>query len=274
MGSSATKAVILIGLALATATHAADAAAAETTKDPRDFGGTWMRVYEPGDQDNFFMGTDLPYKPETQNIVAERLELFKNGRSVANAHHTCRPTGVLGMTAPKATVLVAQTQQQLAIISQEDREVRHIHLDRSLPAQARATYSGHSVGRWEENTLVIETIGFNDKGQLDEVGTPHSEQLRVTERWTKDADDNGLTVEFTFTDSKAYTRAFTKTRAYRRISDVRILDHDCAENPREDGFENLTFQDDWFKPVCIRHVNNGVAAEKVVCTRPMDKTKP
>lgn len=264
---------LLSGIALAGlgcfsgAASAADTAkTASATTDARSFAGMWRRVTVPRDPSDFIISTDLPYKPETQNIAATHRELFKQGRAAASAHLTCRPTGVQGVTTPKEAVLFMQTDKKLAMFSQEDREVRHVYIDAVHPKKVRPSYSGHSVGHWEGNVLVIDTIGYNGKGQLDEMGNPHSDQLHVVERWSKSEDGNLLNATFTITDPVNYTQAFTAKRQYRRTPGMRLLDYDCAENPRSDDFSNLTFEQDWFKPTCVRPVEAGIAAEKVVCT--------
>lgn len=241
-------------------------------RDARNFAGTWKRAVT-GDASDFILGVDLPYKPEAQNLAADHIKWFKEGRSKASAHLTCRPTGVQGVTATKNEVLILQNTGELAMIFQEDREVRHVYLNRSHPKQLKPSYSGHSIGRWEGNTLVIDTIGYNGKGQLDEMGNPHSDQLHVVERWTKGKGDNTINVEFTFTDPVYYTKPFTKTRELVRTVGGRIFDYDCGENPRSDDFENLTFDSDWFKPVCVRPVKDGIAGEKVVCTPAVSRPK-
>lgn len=243
----------------------ANAGGNSESTDARSFEGTWKRAMT-GDASDFILGVDLPYTPEAQNLAADNLQRFKDGRSKASAHLTCRPTGVQGVTATKNEVLILQSAGEIAMIFQEDREVRHVYLNQSHPKSVEPSYSGHSIGRWEGNTLVIDTIGYNGKGQLDEMGNPHSDQLHVVERWTKGKDGNSVEVEFTFTDPVYYIKPFTKTRALVRSPGARIFDYDCGENPRSDDFENLTFENDWFKPTCVRPVKDGVAGEKVVCT--------
>lgn len=241
------------------------AQAAPPAVDEHGFEGTWVRA-STHDISDFLLGVDLPYKPETQNIVAEHLHLFKEGRSAASAHLTCRPTGVQGVTASKSGMLMLVTPTEIVMIFQEDREVRHIFMNQRHPDNLQATYSGHSIGHWEGKTLVVDTVGYNGRGQLDEVGNPHSDQLHVVERWTPSADGDTLTGEFTFSDPVYYTQSFTKTREFRRSPGQRVGDYDCAENPRSDDFDILTFETDWFKPTCVRQVENGVAADKVTCT--------
>jgi hypothetical protein len=255
------------GFALAISLSPAQATADESAavNDPRNFQGTWQRVRN-GMTEDFVLGVDLPYKPEAQNLAADHLQWFKEGRSKASAHLTCRPTGVQGVTAPKSAILILQTPAKMYVITQEDREVRFVYMNQVHPRKIKPSYSGNSIGHWDGNTLVIDTIGFNGKGQLDEMGNPHSDQLHFVERWTKSADGNTLTAQFTITDPVYYTRPFTKTRRWQRAPGARIADYDCSENPRADDFENLTFENDWFKPTCVREVNNGVTADKVVCT--------
>lgn len=234
-------------------------------KDPHDLEGTWTDLPT---NSPFLLGIDLPYKPEAQNIAADHLELFKQGHSVASAHLTCRPTGVQGVTSPKGPVLILQTPEKLVFIAEEDREVRKVFLNDQHPQDLKPSYSGDSVAHWEANTLVIDTSGYNGKGQLDEVGNPHSEQLHMVQRLTKSADSNTLTNVITFDDPKYYTRPFTKTRTWRRNSGVKLDDYDCAENPRADLFEVLTWRHDWFRPTCQFPIKNGALADKIVCSRP------
>lgn len=249
------------------------ALAADAINQARDFSGMWSMVDASGrpggyGRDSFLIGVDLPYKPEGQDIAADHLEAMQAGRSFASAHLMCRPTGVQGITAPKEGILVMQASDKIAFIGQKDREVRRVLMNSSHPKNLRPTYTGHSVGRWEGNTLVIDTIGYSDKGQLDEVGNPQSTQLHVVERLTKSADGTMLTNELTITDPVYYTRPFTVTRSFRRAPGARILDFDCAENPRSDDFATFTFKDDWFKPVCMLPVKDNVVADKVICNPP------
>ena len=257
---------IVLGLMLASNAHGAQSA----QNNIRDFSGTWRdwqsTIGDTQTNQMFVIGVDLPYKPATQDLTSDRLEMFKAGRDRASPHLTCRPTGVQGFTAQKGAMLVVQSPQQIALLFEDDREVRHVYLNQQHPAEIKPSYTGDSIGRWDGNTLVIDTIGYNGKGQLDEIGTPHSMQLHLVERITKSKDGHTLTDEITFTDPEYYTRPFTKTRTWSLVPGTRLRDYDCAENPREDDFDKLTFDNDWYKPTCVRPVKNGKAAEKVVCS--------
>lgn len=237
--------------------------AAQAQSDPRNLEGTWANLPT---NSPFLIGDDLPYKPEGQNLAADRIAAFRAGKTIANAHLTCRPTGVQGFTAPKGPVLVVRTKTELVFISQEDREVRRIFMNETEhPKGLHPTYSGHSIGHWEGNTLVVDTVGFNAYGILDEAGNPHSENMHLVERFTLSDDGKTLTNELTVTDPTFYTAPFTRKRVWTRNPGVKLLDYDCAENPRADLFEIMSFDKDWFKPTCIRDVVDGIASEKVAC---------
>ena len=91
---------------------------------------------------------------------------------------------------------------------------------------------GNSVGHWEEDTLVIDTIGFNEKTRLDTIGHPHSSQLHVVERLTR-TDSTHMTYEVTVTDAKAYTEPFTNQRIFTLKPDWELMEYSCEENNKE-----------------------------------------
>jgi hypothetical protein len=263
---SLSVAALVVVLLANSAAGAADAASAASAS-ARDFEGTWVDLPT---NSPFLLGVDLPYRPAAQDITATRLELFKIGHASASAHLMCRPTGIQGVTSPKGPVLILQTPEKLVFIAEEDREVRRVYLNAEHPQDLQPTYSGHSVAKWEGDTLVIDTIGYNGKGQMDEVGNPHGKQMHMVQRLTKSADGQYITNEITFNDPEYYTQAFTKTRQWQRISGVKLVDYNCAENPREDLFKEFTWQSEDFRPVCMYPDNNGVVGEKIVCT-PLQK---
>jgi hypothetical protein len=268
------RALVILGLMFALNAQGAQstATAQSPTNNARDFTGTWRdwqsTIGPTQTSQMFVIGVDLPYKPATQDLTSKRLEMFKEGRDRASPHLTCRPTGLQGMTAQKGAMLIMQSPEKLALIFEDDREVRHVYLNQAHPADLKPSYTGDSTGRWDGNTLVIDTIGYNGKGQLDEIGTPHSAQLHLVERVTKSKDGRTLTDELTFTDPVYYTQPFTKVRTWSSVPGERLRDYDCAENPRQDDIDKMTFENDWFKPVCVRPVKDGLASDKVVCSLP------
>ena len=112
---------------------------------------------------------------------------------------------------------------------------RQIYTDgRELPHEYNLpAYMGYSVGRWDRDTFVVETGGFNDKVRFDLVGLPHSDQLRITERFRR-RDFGHLDVEMTFNDPKMYTKPFTIRIPHTLLPDADIFEmfseneKDCA----------------------------------------------
>ena len=100
---------------------------------------------------------------------------------------------------------------------------------REHPKDLEQTYMGHSIGRYEGDTLVIDTIGFNDKTWLDPMGLPHSDALHVVERISR-TDHDTLQVDYTLDDPKAYTKPWTAQRIFNLHPDWQIKEYVCAEN--------------------------------------------
>jgi len=108
---------------------------------------------------------------------------------------------------------------------------RQIFTDgRKHPEDPSPTWYGHSIGRWEGDTLVIDTIGINDKFWLDSKGTPHTEQLHLVEKWTR-TDYATLTRVVTIDDPGAFTKPFDVTyTAKLGTPDSEIFEYICIEN--------------------------------------------
>jgi hypothetical protein len=110
---------------------------------------------------------------------------------------------------------------------------RQIHMDgRALPKDPNPTFMGYSVGRWDGDTLVVDTIGFKDTTWLDMGGHPHTEDLHITERFRR-RDFGHMDLEVTFEDPKAYTRAWTVKNSINLVADTELLEYVCAENERD-----------------------------------------
>jgi hypothetical protein len=103
---------------------------------------------------------------------------------------------------------------------------------RGLPKDPNPSWQGYSVGHWEGDTLVIESAGFNDKTWLDFSGHPHSEALRVTERFHR-KDFGHLDLKMTFDDPKAYNRPWTIALTVDLMPDTELLEYVCNENERD-----------------------------------------
>jgi len=118
----------------------------------------------------------------------------------------------------------------LILILNPDLTYRQIFLDgRALEAAPNPSWMGYSVGRWEGDTLVVESSGFNDRTWLDHDGHPHTEGLRTTERYRRRNVGN-LELEVTFTDPAAYARPWTVAVRAELAPDTEMIEFVCNEN--------------------------------------------
>jgi len=124
---------------------------------------------------------------------------------------------------------ILQTSTAVAILS-DDLTYRVIHMDgRQLEANPAPQWMGYSVGRWEGDTLIVESVGFNDKTWLNDAGLPHTEALRMTERYRR-PDFGHLQVEVTFTDPAAYVKPWGFTAEMALAADTEMLESVCERS--------------------------------------------
>jgi hypothetical protein len=183
-------------------------------------------------------GTDVlvSYKPREIVMTAEAEAIYQHRRQGQEMFPTtlCLPAGM-----PRATLLseafkIVQTPGLTIVIHELDGFPRQIYTDgRSLPKKIEfPSWLGYSVGRWEGDTLVVDTIGFNDRSWLDGRGHPHSEAMHVTERYRR-RDVGHLDVETTIDDSKSYNKPFTFKVTHLLEVDSDIVEYFCNEGERD-----------------------------------------
>jgi hypothetical protein len=145
----------------------------------------------------------------------------------------CLPMGLSfeGFFAP---IRLVQTPKLLVLIDENGDPPRQIYLDgRPHPKEYNPSYMGHSVGHWEQDTLVVETVGFNDRNWITFSGFPETEQMRVTERFRR-PDLGHLEVELTFDDPGAFKKPFKLKRVSTLAPDnFELFEYVCAENNRD-----------------------------------------
>jgi hypothetical protein len=159
------------------------------------------------------------------------------GRSLANLGRdnpgtSCLPNGpetIMNGALPKKIV---QTPK-LIVILEETLEYRQIFLDgRPLPKDPNPSFKGYSVGHWEGDTLVVESMGFNGRNWLDAIGHPHSEDLRLTERIRRTSFGR-LEIEQTVNDPKAFEKPFNVRIDGYYLPDTDLLEYVCLENEKD-----------------------------------------
>ena len=172
---------------------------------------------------------DSPLRPEFNELFGKRVQTI--GLDSPTSH--CLPGGLpFGMLLPFPTKIV-QTPGLIVMLLEGDGTSRQVYTDgRKHPADPQPLWMGYSVGRWEGDTLVVDTRGFNDKSWLDGLGHPHSEDLRVTERFRR-RDFGHMDVEITIDDPKTYTKPFSFKVTFRLLPDTDIMELYCAENEKD-----------------------------------------
>jgi hypothetical protein len=171
---------------------------------------------------------DLPYQPWAAQLVKDRADGAR-GKEDPAAH--CVP----GM--PKLIVLpypykIYQMPGVTVILYEGFTTFRQIFTDgRALPKDPQPSWLGYSVGKWDGDTFVVDVVGFNDKGWLDDGGHPRSEAMHVTEKWRR-KDFGHMDIEFTFDDPKTYTKPWSVTIPFNLLPDTEIIENVC-ENEKD-----------------------------------------
>jgi len=144
----------------------------------------------------------------------------------------CLPASIPLATLLSEVTKIVQTPGLTLVMHEIDNGTRQIYTDgRPHPKDPNPSWLGYSTGRWDSDTLVVETIGFNGKAPLDIFGHPRSESMRITERYRR-RDVGHLDVAITFDDPVNYTRPFTINVTHLLQPDTDILEYFC-ENEKD-----------------------------------------
>jgi hypothetical protein len=174
--------------------------------------------------------------PNLKPWVKERMrkdidELLAGKKSAFTPQSSCVPAGVpffMGYGGPDPLVFL-QTAKQVWIAWREDNQTRRIYMDVPHSASLKPSWYGESVGHYEGDTLVVDTIGLNDKTFVDNFRTPHTEKLHVVERFKLVDGGKKMQVDITFEDPDAFNAPWSVMQRYDRVQ--RQMDEEiCAEN--------------------------------------------
>ena len=210
------------------------APAPRTADGKPDLSGVWGMDAGPS---LFYIPADLKpdeIKPWVGELVKQRSENFQRD----DQNTRCLPEGPRFnhfLAFPKKIV---QTPTLLIVLG-EDLSYRQVFLDgRALPQDPNPSFMGYSVGRWEGDTLVVETIGYKEVTWLDWSGHPHSEALRLTERYRR-LDFGHMEIQETFQDPDIYSRPLTVQVKATLVPDTELLEYVCAENEKDRQGQHL-----------------------------------
>jgi hypothetical protein len=206
----------------------------------RLFGASISAFSVPGDDPStfskYFLNILVDFKPGDNPMRPAAVELFrKNTEKKANSSSArCLPQGLprtdINSYAP---FKILQTPGVIAVLYEVDNTHRQIYTDgRTLPVDPQPTWGGYSVGRWDGDTLVVDAAGFNDETWLDSGGHPHSDALRVHERFYR-RDFGHMDLSVTVDDPRMYTKPFTIKVTELLQPDTDILESVCNENEKD-----------------------------------------
>jgi hypothetical protein len=172
---------------------------------------------------------DIPLQPWARQLYQERID--NNGKDHPGVR--CLPSGIPEKDNIPDGLKIVQTPDLTVFLHDSRTIFRQIFTDgRPHPKDPQPTWQGYSIGRWEGDTLVVDTIGQNGKTWLDMKGLPATESLRVIERFTRPTIGR-MNIAVTIDDPKAYTRPWTVNLAWELIPDTDVIESICEENNKD-----------------------------------------
>jgi hypothetical protein len=188
--------------------------------------------------------------PILQPWAAERVKArgdgeIRNNESDWQPLQLCKLPGVPHILLLREALVFLQEPRMITMIYQRDHQQRRVFLNQSHPRDLKASPYGHSVGHYEGDTLVVDTIGMTADDIIDYFGTPATKALHVVERYRIIDRGNTLEARFTVEDPNVFTTAWSGIQRYRRGQPQRWEEIVCAENPKDvDGGEYPIPRDD------------------------------
>ncbi|HET6957984.1 MAG TPA: hypothetical protein VFI56_15420 [Vicinamibacterales bacterium] len=191
-----------------------------------DFSGVWEKPYVP-DMSKDGKGQkgqpDLPFTPWGENEWKTY--------DAANGDYTgaCLPFGMTRSMNTPEPMQFMQSDKYLSFLFEQNSWFTVVPIDGRPHRTGDPTWFGDSVGHWEGDTLVIETVNFNGKTRLDTIGHPHSDQLQLTQRFSR-PDLGHITYEVIVNDPKTFTKSWKNVRTLTLRTDWEMMEYSCEEN--------------------------------------------
>ena len=185
---------------------------------------------------------DVPYTPDMSRGIGalpftewgeQNWKSYDPAKFDYTAH--CLPMGWTRQMNAPMPLEIMQEPNRIAMLFEAWNTFKVVPTDgRDHPKDVDPTWMGNSVGHWEGDTLVVDTIGFNDKTRLDTIGHPHSADLHTIERLTR-TDAMHIAYEITVIDQKTYTKPFTNKRTFTLKPAWELMEYACEENNKDVG---------------------------------------
>jgi hypothetical protein len=212
-------------------------------RNPASGPGPVQRIGVPDDATftkNWFGDDTNPIlQPWAAAAVRAQRERELRGVPDGSGFTTCRPMGVPFILTYVRPIQFLQEPDRVTILYQYDHQSRTVYLNRPHAKDVKPSWYGESVGYYEGDTLVVDTVGLNDKTWIDKFGTPHTEALHVIERYRLTDRGERLQVDFTVSDPGAFTMDWSGMVRFSRTEEWEapqlapagvMLEEVCAEN--------------------------------------------
>jgi hypothetical protein len=175
------------------------------------------------------------YAPDDVKLSPEAQKEWEANRIVSDSlGPRCLPSGLPMVELFPMPRRIVQTPNLIVVLYEGDQP-RQIHMDgRALPVDPNPAWSGYSVGKWDGDTLVVETVGLNPRAPLDAFSHPRSGAMRLLERWRR-RDFGHLEVQMTIEDPNYYSQSITFKYTSTLVPDDDLLEWVCTENEKDKG---------------------------------------
>jgi len=229
MMSAKTTPFIAAGILVLALLPAAYAQAPQSVAAVPDITGSWERARDASIPAAMQPPLKPQYQKEWQTRTQAAREAAAKGTPLADRATMCLPEGMPAMMGATFPMEILQSRGQVTIIQEAFTQVRRILLDQAQKAidDVEPGFYGHSVGKWEGSTLVVDTVGVRENVLFQ--NAPHSAEMRIKERISLAANGT-LRNEVTIEDPTTLDKPWTVTFAYRRIPNYSLLEYVCEDN--------------------------------------------
>lgn len=222
--------LITCSWALSVFVAAAVFAAGTATAEPDLNGGVWVAV-NPSQTLKTIDGKTPSLLPRAKAKYAKHAAALKAGDRSFDPAEKCVSPGVPRIVQMSPFEFVQQ-RDAIAILYQWNHRVRMIYMNKPQTKVLFNSEEGQSVGKWQDGSLVVDSVGFDDVTLLDAAGLPHSDELHVIEKYTPSLDGQSMKVRFTVDDPKTFKTSWQTELELRRVPDGSIEEDICVESRR------------------------------------------
>jgi hypothetical protein len=215
----------------ATEPGAKSAGPAPRTPDGKpDLSGLWQRPYVP----DMSKTTKDQIGPPELPFTDAGMKAWKNYDAAKDGDYTgsCLPFGLMRSMNSPDPIQIMQSPKYVALLYEQNTWFHVIPIGKQHVKDARPTWFGDSIGRWDGDTFEVDTVNFNGRTRLDTIGHPHSDALHAIERFTR-TDAMHIAYEVTIDDPKTFSKPWTNKRTFTLRPDWEIMEYSCEENNKD-----------------------------------------